>query len=167
VSFAASASDAQDGNISASISWSSSLDGPIGLGASFSTSLLSVGTHVISASVVDAGGLPGSDSITIFVNPVGAPPDAPSNATATNNANRTATVRWFDNSDDETSFQIERQKRSRNGSWGSPAYFSVSPNATSYVDNSNTGTFRYRVRARNAAGDSEWSNYAEVVVTRR
>ncbi len=71
VSFAGSANDAEDGNLSASLTWTSSFDGVIGSGASFSTSALSLGTHTITASVADSGGLPGSDSISITINSVG------------------------------------------------------------------------------------------------
>jgi hypothetical protein len=72
VTFTGTASDTEDGDISANLSWTSSLDGAIGSGASFSTSSLSVGTHTITASVTDSGGLSGSDAITVTVN---APPN--------------------------------------------------------------------------------------------
>ena len=68
VTFTGSASDAEDGNLSASLSWSSSIDGVIGSGASFSTSSLSAGTHVVTASVTDGGGLSGSAGIVVIVN---------------------------------------------------------------------------------------------------
>jgi hypothetical protein len=71
VSFSGSASDPEDGNISANLSWSSSLDGTIGSGASFSTSALSLGSHTITASVTDSDGLSGSAAISISVTPVG------------------------------------------------------------------------------------------------
>ncbi len=71
VSFAGSATDPEDGNISANLSWSSSLDGNIGSGASFSTSSLSQGSHTITASVTDSDGLTGSDNISITVTPPG------------------------------------------------------------------------------------------------
>ena len=70
IAFAGSASDIQDGTLSASLSWSSSVDGSIGSGASFSTGGLSVGTHTISASVTDSGSASGSASISVTVNPV-------------------------------------------------------------------------------------------------
>ncbi len=66
--FAATATDDPDGNIGGSLSWSSDLAGAIGSGASFSTSTLGPGTHVITASVTDSGGLLGSDVVTITVN---------------------------------------------------------------------------------------------------
>jgi hypothetical protein len=67
VSFSGTASDTEDGNLTSSLSWSSSRDGTIGSGGSFSTSTLSAGTHTITASVTDSGGLSGSDSITISI----------------------------------------------------------------------------------------------------
>ena len=73
VSFAGTANDTEDGDISANLSWSSSIDGNIGSGASFSTSSLSVGTHTITASVTDSGGLQGSDDISVTINSVGVP----------------------------------------------------------------------------------------------
>jgi hypothetical protein len=71
VTFTGTADDAEDGDLTASISWSSSLDGVFGSGGSVTTSTLSVGTHTITASVTDSGALPGSDTITITINPVG------------------------------------------------------------------------------------------------
>ncbi|MCK4622077.1 MAG: Ig-like domain-containing protein [Desulfuromonadales bacterium] len=68
ISFAGTATDAEDGDLTSSLSWSSSIDGNIGSGGSFLT-VLSVGTHTITALVTDSGGLAGSDSITVTVNP--------------------------------------------------------------------------------------------------
>ncbi|MGY5140731.1 MAG: matrixin family metalloprotease [Candidatus Nitrosopumilus sp. Bin_571-38] len=69
ISFTGSAGDIEDGEIT-NLIWTSSIDGDIGTGSSFSTSL-SDGTHSITAQVTDAGGKTGSDSITITV---GTPP---------------------------------------------------------------------------------------------
>jgi hypothetical protein len=66
IDFAGSASDAEDGNLTAGLAWTSSRDGAIGGGGSFSTAL-SAGTHTVTASVADSGGLPGSDQITVTV----------------------------------------------------------------------------------------------------
>ena len=71
IAFVGTASDAEDGDIAASLQWTSDLDGFIDSGAGFSTSVLSVGTHTITASVTDSGGLPGSNSITVTVNATG------------------------------------------------------------------------------------------------
>lgn len=69
VTFTGTATDAQDGNIAAGLAWTSSINGAIGSGATFSTSALSVGTHTITAAVTDSGGLPGSASISVTINP--------------------------------------------------------------------------------------------------
>jgi hypothetical protein len=66
VSFAATASDAEDGDLGAGLSWVSDLDGAIGSGASFS-STLSEGAHTITASVTDSGGLSGSAQVSVTV----------------------------------------------------------------------------------------------------
>ncbi len=68
VSFAGTANDPEDGNISAGLAWTSNLDGQIGSGASFSTSSLRVGVHIITAEAADSGGRTGSDSIAITIN---------------------------------------------------------------------------------------------------
>lgn len=65
--FAGTASDAEDGNLTAGLSWESSIDGSIGTGGSFSLSSLSDGNHNITASVTDSGGKTGSASISITV----------------------------------------------------------------------------------------------------
>jgi len=67
VTFTGTATDPEDGTISGSLTWTSSLNGIIGSGASFSTSTLSVGTHTVTASVTDSGGSPGSASRTLTV----------------------------------------------------------------------------------------------------
>ena len=73
VSFSGSGSDAEDGDVSASLVWTSNLDGHIGTGAAFSTSGLSVGNHTITATATDSGGLTGSDSISLEVQQASGP----------------------------------------------------------------------------------------------
>ena len=53
IRFAGSASDTEDGDLTAGLGWSSSLDGAIGTGGAPSA-VLSVGTHTVSASVTDS-----------------------------------------------------------------------------------------------------------------
>jgi len=67
VSFSGTATDVEDGSLTGSLSWTSSIDGSIGSGGSFSTSSLSVGSHTITASVTDSGSLSGSASITVNI----------------------------------------------------------------------------------------------------
>ena len=66
ISFTGTAIDTEDGSLTASLSWTSDIDGPIGSGGSLSTTL-SDGLHTITASVVDSGGKTGSESISITV----------------------------------------------------------------------------------------------------
>ncbi|MEM7351890.1 MAG: FG-GAP-like repeat-containing protein [Acidobacteriota bacterium] len=68
VTFGGTASDTEDGDLTASLAWTSSLDGAIGSGGSFSLASLSVGTHVITAAVTDSHGADGSADVTITVN---------------------------------------------------------------------------------------------------
>ena len=70
VTFSGNASDAEDGNLSSSIGWSSNLDGSLGSGSSV-TATLSTGTHTVTASVVDAGGAGANDQVTVTVQSVG------------------------------------------------------------------------------------------------
>ncbi len=55
VTFQGTASDSEDGDLSSSLQWSSSLDGSLGEGASI-TVALSAGNHTITATVVDSQG---------------------------------------------------------------------------------------------------------------
>jgi hypothetical protein len=73
VQLTATALDLEDGDLSPWLVWTSSLEGPIGVGDSLSATL-GDGNHTITASVVDAGGQEGSASINITV---GAPPAEP------------------------------------------------------------------------------------------
>ena len=79
IRFTASASDAEEGDLSAQLAWSSSRDGNIGAGGSFDATGLSVGTHAITASVTDMGGTgaTGSMTISIDVTAVGGPNQPP------------------------------------------------------------------------------------------
>jgi len=69
ISFVGTATDAEDGPMTSNLAWTSNLDGPIGTGGSFNTTVLIDGTHTITASVTDSGGLTGSASVTVTVLP--------------------------------------------------------------------------------------------------
>ncbi len=71
IAFTGTASDTEDGDLTASLVWTSNIDGQIGTGGSF-PAILSDGNHTITASVTDSGGKTGSDSISITV---GTPPE--------------------------------------------------------------------------------------------
>jgi PKD repeat protein len=65
--FGATADDPEDGDLSASIAWTSDVDGSIGNGPTISVSALSVGSHTISAQVEDSATNPGSDGIGVEI----------------------------------------------------------------------------------------------------
>jgi hypothetical protein len=68
VAFAGTGTDPEDGDLTgASLVWTSSLDGQIGTGTSFSTTALSVGTHVITLTVTDSEGAHGTATITVII----------------------------------------------------------------------------------------------------
>jgi hypothetical protein len=72
ISFAATATDTEEGDLAANLTWTSDIEtNPvIGSGASFST-VLSDGTHIITAEVTDSGGKTGSALVSNIT--VGAP----------------------------------------------------------------------------------------------
>ncbi len=77
IAFTGTASDTEDGDLTGSLVWSSSLDGALGNGGTVNSSSLSVGTHVITAMVTDSGGLDGSNTISVTIS------SAPLNTTPT------------------------------------------------------------------------------------
>jgi extracellular elastinolytic metalloproteinase len=86
VTFTATATDTQDGNVSANLVWTSNTQGQIGTGASFAFSGLTVGQHTITAAVTDSGGLSGSAAVVVTVQP---PPNTAPTVTITSPPNGT------------------------------------------------------------------------------
>ncbi|MCL7454773.1 MAG: S8 family serine peptidase, partial [Anaerolineae bacterium] len=84
--FTGTASDLEDGDLTDSLAWTSSIDGPIGMGGSVSATL-SDGTHAVTASVTDSGGRTASASIGITV---GTPPPEPPTVSVSSIAYATA-----------------------------------------------------------------------------
>jgi len=67
VTLSATATDVEDGVLSAGITWTSNLDGLIGTGAQVSK-VLSVGVHVITASITDSAGAINAQTSSVTVN---------------------------------------------------------------------------------------------------
>jgi hypothetical protein len=98
-------------------------------------------------------------SNTVNVTTLAAVPSAPTNLTATAASSSAVSLRWTDNSTNETSFKIER---STDG-LAFTEITTVGTNTNTYTDSNGlteSTTYYYRVRASNSGGDSEYSNTA-------
>jgi hypothetical protein len=94
-------------------------------------------------------------------------PAAPTNLIATAASKSQINLTWTDNATNETGFKIERCKGSTCTNFAQIA--TVGANVTSYSStglSSNT-TYRFRVRAYNATGNSSYSNIAAATTPRR
>ncbi|MFW6089465.1 MAG: Ig-like domain-containing protein [Gemmatimonadota bacterium] len=68
ITFQGSASDAEDGSLTgSSLVWTSSIDGSIGTGTSFTRNDLTPGTHDITLTATDGDGRTGSESVALTV----------------------------------------------------------------------------------------------------
>jgi hypothetical protein len=163
ITFTGAASDTQDGNLGNVISWRSNVMGFLGSGSTINRSDLTVGTHSITATVTDSGGLTSSTTISVnVINGVASTPMAPS-AVAVAKSGGNLVVTWSDLSFNETGFEIQRQSKSGK-TWSAPATVgSVGANLTQFTDHPSSGTWRYSVRAVNGAGPSGWSAWSNSV----
>jgi glucose/arabinose dehydrogenase len=67
IQFTGTATDAEEGDLSATLAWQSSRDGALGTGGSLQVQTLSVGQHTITATSTDRGGLSGQATVQITV----------------------------------------------------------------------------------------------------
>ena len=74
VGFTGSASDAEDGDMTSSTSWSSDLQGDLGDGESINAALVD-GEHTITATVTDSGGASDSAQVTVTIGAAPPPPE--------------------------------------------------------------------------------------------
>ena len=163
VSFTGSAVDLEDGSRTASMTWTSSLQGAIGSGGSFTVSTLVAGTHIITARATDTAGLAGSATVTIaVVAPVA--PTAPSSLRLARSGS-TVTASWRDRSSNETGFEIRREQRI-NGIWvNMTTVGTVGANVQSFTQPGvTTGQYRYSVRAVNGSAASAWTGWVSITV---
>jgi hypothetical protein len=80
-------------------------------------------------------------------------------------ATKTANLSWSDNSNDEVSFIVERCQITGKGRSKTCVYSvltTLGAGVTSYADNPGSGSFKYRVKARNGNGDSGYSNEVKI-----
>ena len=156
ITFTGRATDIEDGDLTAGLSWESNLDGVIGSGGSFTYAPPTLGTHRITASATDSGASTGSSQVSITL-VVGQTINPPSDLTATLVifGGVGVMLSWVDNSDDETHFRLERRVGAA-GRWTFHANL-VNP---SFIDSSvvRQKTYYYRVQACNSTTCSDFSN---------
>ncbi len=120
------------------------------------------GTYYNASQGIFSGGTSSvsstSGDTTTPTTPTVAIPAAPSSLTASAGSTSAITIRWNDNSSNESSFKLER----RTGSTSFAQIATIVGDATSFNDsNLSAGTqYFYRIRANNTAGDSAYSNEA-------
>ena len=131
------------------------------------------GRYNVTLSVIDNAN--GSDSVsqTVTVTLPSLPPDAPTNLTASvessgKGRNKIVTgvqLSWSDNSNNEDFFVIERcaeTGKGRNKSCDFSELDTVGADVTNFSFIPDSGTFHYRVKARNAQGDSAYTNVVKI-----
>ncbi len=114
----------------------------------------------------DQGAVSSSVQRVTVTDPNAVAPGVPSGVAAANNADATALISWGSQTP-VVNYEVQRQKRhQKNGRWtGTATVATVTAPATSVIDSSGTGIFRYSVRAVNVYGASSWSAWAQVSVT--
>ena len=159
VAFSATGSKDADGSI-VSYSWNFG-DGSTAASANPTHTYQTAGNYKAVLTVTDNRGATGTASVVISVNPVQAL-SAPSGLTGAVGPG-SVTLKWIDNSGNQTGFYIERAS-SRTGNFARVG--AVSASAKTFIDTVSKGTYRYRVQAFNAATVSAYSNIATVRVTK-
>jgi len=127
-----------------------------------------VGRVSAVAGSAPAGALPRPTAVGDAWAPQDAPagitvPAAPSDPVVQAAPGGGVQISWVDNSTNETTFHIQRQRQNGN-TWHRSTTLLADANQTSLVDNPGNGTYRYRVRAANAAGSSEFTPWAMLQV---
>jgi hypothetical protein len=118
---------------------------------------LAAGTYYIGVSAFLLGGSP--YTLTVTSSAAAATPAAPTNLTATATSGTTINLSWTDNATNETGYVIE-------GRVGNSGYSvipgTIGANSTGATITGLTAgiTYTFRVKARNASGDSGYSNEA-------
>lgn len=93
-----------------------------------------------------------------------APPGSPGGSLL---SRRTAAFSWADRSDFEANYEVQRERSTGgfNGPWTGTITFPPLPaNATAFSDRPGPATWRYRIRALNAGGGSDWSSWFVIQV---
>jgi PKD repeat protein len=163
VTFNGSGSTDPDGTI-ASWAWSFG-DGASGSGTTITHVYTAAGTYVPTLTVTDNGGATSTTSTSIVVN-APALPSPPANLTATALSRSSIGLAWTNTTTNQTEVRIERCLGSSCTNFTQVAV--VAGTAKAFTDGglASRTTYRYRVRAHNAIGDSPYSNRASAQTKR-
>jgi PKD repeat protein len=160
VDFNGAGSSDPDGSI-ASYTWNFG-DGATGTGPLITHTYANPGSYVATLTVADNLGATGSTTVSISVTADASAINAPSGLTGSAPKKGSVTLRWTDNSANETGFTLERAP---SGSGVFSVVTQTAANVTSFTQNNVTaGTYLYRVRAFNASTGrtSAWSTTVSV-----
>ena len=155
VSFNGSTSSDADGTI-ASYAWIFG-DGATGSGSTASHAYAAPGAYTARLTVTDNQGATGTATVAISVSADSVA--APSGLTATVSGS-TVTLRWTDNSANETGFYLER--KSKGGQFTRIA--TLGANATAFGETRSKGQYDYRVQSFRGSIVSAYSNTASARV---
>jgi len=89
-------------------------------------------------------------------------PTAPGSVTVVALNLQDVRISWADRSSNEEGFEIQRETSLGRRVTITTMVGTTGADATSFVDSPGLGTFKYRVRAFNAFGNSAWSKWATV-----
>jgi PKD repeat protein len=140
-------------------------DGSVGTGVTTTHLYTTPGTYTATLTVTDNGNLSNSTSASVVVT---APtfPSAPTGLTATALSRSSIRLNWTNSTTNQTEVRVERCTRS--GCTNFVQVATVGGTVTTCTDSGRAPrtTYTYRVRARNGAGESPYSNTASARTTR-
>ena len=138
----------------------SGMSSPVRLVLAPTLSGMSPGTYAATVPVESDVARNSPQSVSVTITLLSVPPAAPTNLTARSVAASKMSLAWVDNSENEVAFDIQRCTGDSCTDFGD-----VGSNSKDDVTYQDTGldpsaTYRYRVRARNTAGASAWTDPA-------
>jgi PKD repeat protein len=159
VAFDGSRSTDIDGTI-ASWAWSFG-DGTWGSGPLITHVYSTAGSYVAKVTVTDNGGASNTTSVAINVTAgASSVPTAPTNLAASSNTRARINLTWINTATNATSITVQRCGGSTCASFVAVAQLAATARSWTDTGVKSRSTYRYRVSASNAVGESPYSNIA-------